>query len=411
MSNEVGNNIKVYLKPFDDDGNYQDDWINITKYVERLPRLTMDLDSADYQIGVFRFSDVSIDVNNRDGLFDDAGSIKSYFKYNRNDSQVKFTYQMAEAEPECGIAVCGASLLAEEIELFKGLLNDDSFRLSANTEKGKFKVLGFESLFNRATVPYSDISNGDTVKELIVACLDQSPINTLLTIDADNIDPSLNQASDDVSDLENKSVKQALDTLLLESNSVLYVQDDTVYVTDRDPSATVQQTFYGQASADGRENIIDIKNFNSGAHRIFNLFVDKDDNSTSSSDASSILLNGAKKREVDFSVFTNSTKIDNILDELLAEFKNRKTELEIVVPMDYDTIELNLLDRIAIDYPTVYYPTEGEDLPICGVAICGEAVLPRGLWTLLISSDTGFKIMKKDLNLNRFEITFKLREV
>jgi len=66
---------------------------------------------------------------------------------------------------------------------------------------------------------------------------------------------------------------------------------------------------------------------------------------------------------------------------------------------------------VSVDYPTVVVPWENEPLPICGVAVCGEAVLPIGLWALTIESTTEWKITRKDINFKDRTIVFKIREV
>jgi len=403
------NCIRVYIKPFDIDGNYTT-FQEVTKYVKSIGNISSEIDSADYNIGIYRNSNVSINLNNRNGEFSDIEVLQSIFRYKRKDSIVKITYAGFEYGFQCGTVSCGSRGLSEELTLFEGLLNDESYRLDAENEDAKFTILGYESLFDRVEVPYASLSGGDTVSDIIYTILNQTEITSLLTISSGNINPDVDQASDDISWLENKTVSDALDKLLLISNSVLYIKSGIVYVSARDPGTMLAYTFYGQAAATGSENIMKLSNYNNGAQRIFNLFTWKDSVALSR-DADSININGAKKVELDFEVYTNTTKQENFMDALLAEFKDAKKELELETMLTYDTLALNILDKVNIDYPTVYYAEGDNELPVCGVAICGEAILPIGLWNLVISSDINFKILKKEYNLNNLIVKFKLREV
>jgi len=74
--------------------------------------------------------------------------------------------------------------------------------------------------------------------------------------------------------------------------------------------------------------------------------------------------------------------------------------MEITVPMDYDSLDLFLLDRVNMDYPTVYMPAEPEaGLPLYGVAIYGESKYPLSQWSLNLTTDDIFKIIGIDLIL------------
>lgn len=412
QGNAAVNAIKVYMLPFDIYGEYVDTWIEITKYVKSIGNITTDVDSSDYQIGVYKNSSVNITLNNREGLFSDVDIFQSIFKYKRTDTQVKITYSKMDNIPECGAMEVGNFFLSTELEIFRGLLNDASYRFNAQSEDASFTILGLESLLDKAIVPLASLADGDSIQEIIYDCLNQAPITDLLTVTLTNIVPGIDQDADDVSFLENMTVREALDKLLLVSNSVLYISNQIIYVTNRDESATLEYTFYGQASQLGPENIINITNYNNGLNRIFNYFYWKD-SSHISYDIDSRNLNGTRSKEIDFAVYTGSAKRVTMMNDLVDEYKDKKIEMELSTPMSYSTLDLNLKDKVNIDYPTVYYATE-FNLPICGAAICGNsttATLPRGFWSLVINTLTYFKILKKTYDLKQLLITFKLREV
>jgi hypothetical protein len=407
---------RVYIAPYDESGvlkAYED----VTKYVQKIGRPKKDADSLDFQLGVYRNSNVSIALNNRDGKFSDVDQLESMFRYTRADSKVKITWMLNEEPPVAGFVYPEEFYPHFEATIFEGLLNDDGFKEDAQTEVADFKVLGFESLFDRAEVPIADITIGDLTSEIIYTCLNQSPITDFLTIDLANIVPAQDEASDVISWMETKTVQEALDELLKVSNSVLDVIDGVVFVYSRDPAPLVSMDFFGPASQEGIENVVTVNNITNGINRCWNYFFWKD-TSLKAKDNPSIAKNLVRKQEIDCEMFTDSAKRGRMLAALLAEFKDPKKEFELVTRLTLDTVDLQLLDKITVDYPTVFVATEGFYLPICGVAILGDgstgptgAVLPRGLWSLTLTPDIEWKIIAKEIDLNAETVTIKVRKV
>jgi len=402
---------KVYITPFDVNGIYTAE-IDITKWVEGIGAIAIDTDSSDYQIGVFRNSNVKLDLNNRRGLFSDISIYQSIFRYKRSDAKVRITFLESDELPYCGTAICGSAPLVEEVTVFEGLLNDESLTEEAGREIVSFIALGFESVFGRITVPFASIAVGDSVSSLLFTLLNQTDVTGLLTLDVANINPSLNQITDAVADLKNITVKAAIDKLLLLSNSILYIKNRTIYVTSRAASAALMFTFYGQASTNGAENIQNVKNITNGKNRIFNYFSWSESTAVSQS-SPSVSLHGAKIKQLSSTLFTNNVKQLAIQSALVSEFRFPMQELELETPLTQEVIALNLLDKINIDYPTVYVPSE-FDLPVCGLAVCADpvkATLPLGLWSLQIPSDRRYKILKRSLDFKAMKATFKMREI
>jgi hypothetical protein len=403
------NRWRVYINPFDADGNYTG-YVEVTQWVDlqSISAIQQTLDNTDYDIGVYRNSNITLKLNNKEGLFTDYTGPTSMFRYKRSGSLVKVTWEIAEDGPYCGQAICGEAYLSEETTMFIGILDDEAAELDVSGSKISFLVLGRESLFARATVP-ADVDVGDLLSEAIYKCLNQAVITDLLGVDASNIECGTDVTLDDVTNLETLTVREALDKLLLVSNSVLTIQGDDVHVTPRTAGATVAKTFYGQASADGIEDIQDLKKIRTGLARVFNYLV-WEGTATVVQDAPSVAKYGIHKRRIDFDFITDSSKRTDCLEGILAEFQDPKQEIELATILNYQTLALNLLDRVAIDYPTVFIPYE-SGLPICGVAVCGESVLPRAQWDFQIDTSTNFKIIGRTIDVRKGLIRFMLREI
>jgi len=404
-------NLRVYIRPLDETGAYTTEYVEVTKDVNAnaISKISQKLDSSEYDVGVFSFSNINLKMRNSHGLYSEVGTSRTIFKSKRNDSLVKIIWLPQPNQTILGNAIVGESILGTTVEIFKGFLSDENLKSDINTQDVSFTVLGLESIFDRVETPYSSLSATGT-ETLLYNIMNVSEVTSLLDVSAINITVPDEQTVDDISELENTTIKEALAIILEASNSVLYVKDDTVYVTTREETAADPVTFYGQASNIGIENVVKISNIRSGRNKMFNLWRWSDSNLVSRS-TSSIDSYGVKDKEVDFSLFTNTTKRQAILDEFRDEFSEPKQEMDVTVPMTYDHLDLFLLDRVNIDYPTIYMPSTEGGMPIYGVSKYGEAVYPLSQWSLSLELTDIFKIIAIDLMVKDNLIKFHLKKV
>jgi hypothetical protein len=118
--------FRVYLKQFDEDGNYLADFTEITRDVSNLGSLSQQLDNTEYGIGVFRNSGFTLKMRNDEGLYSEADTLKSIFKFKRSDSIVKITWDFRDYDLITGFFYAGEEVLTEEVEIFRGLIADVS---------------------------------------------------------------------------------------------------------------------------------------------------------------------------------------------------------------------------------------------------------------------------------------------
>lgn len=403
--------IRCYIKPFISAGTYASEWIDVSENTDlkKLSSLKQQLDNNEYDVGIFGFNSLSITLENETGRYSDIDVIQSIFKYKRSNSLFKITWRQHPYATQCGTAICGESSLNDEIELFSGLINDESASSNIADHKLKLKVLGKESILSQGIVPYSSISVGDTFSEIMYTILNQAFITKILTVSASNISVSVDLEVDFIENLENATVKEALNDLLIGANAVLYVKDNTVYIETRTIHDDPAYTFYGQASIKGIENTQNISNIKSGVNNTFNFWSWTDTNSASV-DSVSAAKNGYRKKEFSFDSITDSAKRQTILNELRDEFSSPKQEFTLTSTMDYKTIDLFILDKVSVDYPTVLFPADDNPLPIWGAVTWGDFKWPSGEWGLTIDPATEFKIMSRNLDIKNSLITFKLKE-
>lgn len=403
----------VELQVFTTTGSYTGTWVDITKDVifSSLGDITQKIDNDSFNAGTLTNSSISLSLSNKSGKYAPVGDPNSIFSFTRNNSLVRISWNINTYDTYCGIAVCGECLPHNDnVVIFVGLLNDDSLITDLKDQKAKFRVLGRESIFSQVTTNYSSITNGDTFEEVLYTVLNQSKITGLLTVSALNIDVGTDQEIDDKTGWENSTVKEVLDDILEASGSVLYIEDDIIYIKNRTQALTSDITFYGQASNDGLENILSLNNIRSGINKMINYWT-WDDTSLISQDATSVLRNGVSKKSLSYDFITNNTKRESILDNQLLEFKNLKEEFEIEVLATQATFDAGILTGCSVDYPTVYSTISGADMPLYDVAIYDEAIYPIGAWAKIISPTIVYKIMGKKYHLKSDTITFYLREV
>ena len=101
----------------------------------------------------------------------------------------------------------------------------------------------------------------------------------------------------------------------------------------------------------------------------------------------------------------------NILDNLKTEFKLPKRELKLTTNLTYDSNSLEILSKVNINYPTVFFPSDENPLPIFGVSKFGEAKFPYGEWSLTLTESEYFKIIGIDISLRKEQVILNLREV
>jgi hypothetical protein len=401
---------RVYLNPFDDEGIYTG-FQEITEDVisDKLGSINSDLDNTDYDIGVYRTSNFKITLRNDHARYSDVDNPESIFRYTRSNSLLKITWEISESGPFVGIAESESGYLSEEQTVFTGFINDDSLVMDLESQSVSFTCLGKEYLFQRTIVPFGTISNGDLFSFILYNILNQDAITEHLTVLPENIVCGVDLPIDSIASLQNKTVQEGLNNLLLASNSVLYLENETLYITPREPTLETVLQFFGQSSTEGNENILNIRSIKNGMNRLFNYFTWKDA-TVFSQNVSSVTRYGARKKEIDFEFILDDGKRQVILDALVAEFGDPKQEFDLDASLDYTTLTGFLLDRVAIDYP-IRYVDIGDPLPICGNALAGEAILPKPLSAFSIPFSDSFKIIGRSIDPQYSQIKFKMRSV
>lgn len=374
--------------------------------------LKQQLSSNEYDIGTIKFNKISIVLDNQKGTYSEAINPVSIFTFKRDQTILRIDWDRNVDQADCGNCSPGFTFLSQPIEVYKGLLEDNSSKFDAENQTQTFNFLGLESIIGKTQVPFSSLSVSDDFNTTIFNILNQTEITKLLTVSQANINVGLNLVPDDIADLEDKKCLAALNDLMLLSGSVLYIEDATIFVKDRKESNDLKFTFYGPSSDRGIENLHDVSAYTLGENRTFNFFKWRD-TSVRQSFQDSIDRFGFRDKEINSELITDSGKQTQILNYLLNEFGFPKKELDIVVPLTSEIVEqIYFLDKIKIDYPADYRVDETDDtISRYAQSKYGQARYLQAISSLIIDVNTDWKVLNRSVNIRNHTINLKVREV
>jgi len=366
------------------------------------------IDSSDYDIGVFFFSDVTISGYNLNGYFNDQSDSRSIFTVTRDRCKVKIQFIETDITRSDSGRITDAT--DDTTITFFGLINEEATRADAVTDKITFKVLSRDSVFRTTKIAGGTIANGVTYQSAIFSILNTPKITSILTVTLGNINPALNQTVDDGSAFDNMKVNEALNLILLASNSVMVIDETGAVIiknrTELDTRPVLN--LYGKSDTLGRENIITITTFNTGTHRNFTSVLV---NETEFSNTAYVQTFGYRQKKLTLDFMTDASKIEAIGDELVAQFQIPKIEISVRVPTSL-VKDYQLLDRVSINYPLRAKPISGKFLPIVGSTKINDSnmPLPDIFGSFAIHRNVAFKILEIDENPRDFTSVLKLRQ-
>lgn len=365
------------------------------------------IDSSDYDVGVFAFSDLELSAFNLNGYFNE-NDYRSIFPTIRDRCKVRVVFSDIET-----VRNSEGTVLSEtttQSVTFRGLINDEATRLDVTTETIRFKVLSRDSVLRTTQVSGGVVNPGMLFSESIYAILNTPKITSVLSIDPGDITVDLDLEVDDGEYFNDKTVKEALDKILFASNSCMLINDaGEITVRSRvEDEATDVLNLYGKNDIHYRENIIDITAYNNGKQRLFTSFVVNDQEFSNFIHQLSF---GFRQKKVELDFVTDVGKIDTIAERLVDEWKTPKVEMSVKVSTQLAR-DVQLLDRVSVSYPYRVKPPTGTFLPIVGITQIGESdqPLPYIYGAIEIPSRIKFKVIEIVDNVEKFTSILKLRQ-
>lgn len=363
--------------------------------------VTKSVDSADFDIGLFYFGDITLKGFNKQGYFNDPLDIRSiFFPFSRDLAKVDVIFSNQDGD----------------VITFHGLINDAGTVFDVSNEEVTFNVLTRDSVIRDDSVAGGTIADGATAKQAFASILNVPRITAVLNYSDANNNPSNNIVIDLGSQFDNMAKKDAIAKLLAATNSVMVIDSSgNIIIKDRKEDTTLNPlNLYGKFDAIGRENILGIKNYNNGLQRMFTSIVVTDSNNNTQSeknDPAMVATFGLRQKTFDFPFITDVGKQADIAQNILNTFHVPKIELEVDVPTSL-VVNSNLFDLVSVTYPLRVKPHNGLFLPIVGVAKIGDSntPLPDTLGSTVIDGNMAFKIISITHDEKQFISTLKLRQ-
>lgn len=370
--------------------------VNIEDYVKEkgMSTILKEVDNGDFDIGVFIFNSITLTCINFDGRFSDSNDSRTMFKYSRDRAKVVIDF------------FDGTSNTA--LISFKGIIDDRATKLDFNKDEIKLTILSQDSILNRLKFVGGTVPTGALISTAIKLMLNRPEITSLLNFTEANITVANDYTIDDVSKFDDRILKDILDELLVCSNSVLIIDtSDNIVVRSRNHNTGSVFNFYGEGDYLGRQNIIELKDYNTGLQRTFNTVQVAD---TVVSEPDYIDFYGDNKKSLSFDFITNTDTQLTIARDILSYWKSPKIEC-IITAKTSEVRGLSFFDLVSVNYPYKVRPVPGEKLAMYGSARYGQARYPHIAGSLKISNNVAFKVIGTEEDPVTFLTKIKLRQV
>ena len=156
-------------------------------YDSSVGSLKQNLASNEYDVGTIKFNKISVVLRNETGKYSDAINPLSIFTFKRDQTILRIDWDRNYNQADCGSTPCGHSFLSVPIEVYKGLLDDNSSKFDATSQIQTFHFLGLESIIKKVSVPFSSLSVSDSLNTTVYNILNQTKIKQFLVVDISNI--------------------------------------------------------------------------------------------------------------------------------------------------------------------------------------------------------------------------------
>ena len=195
----------VYFTPLENsDSNLYGDEIDVSDRIRLsgIGNIRRSIDSSDYDIGVFVFSDLELTGYNFNGYFNDETDTRSIFSTTRDRCKVRIVIQDVTLVKNTSGTVLSETI--NDTNTYRGLINEEATRLDITSDSIRFKVLSRDSVLRTTKISGGVVTDGMTFGAAIEAILNVPIITSVLNFNAADINPSLDLEIDDGGFFDNK---------------------------------------------------------------------------------------------------------------------------------------------------------------------------------------------------------------
>ena len=369
-----------------------DTYIDVTEYLagsNAVSKIKQTVDNSDFVVGVFSYTYCRVRFKNQDDLFAEGQGI---FPFYRDGSQI-----------EIGIDDSGANF-----HVFTGIISDDATKGNDLNEIIEFTLISLDGVLARHSVPAGPLTNGASYKSTILRLLDRSPINRLLIIKDENIELDYDGTVGNVEALYSLKVSEAINSILLAANSILFVnKNNEVIISSRTSRKLIKRVFYGPFNEVLREpQILAVGNYNNGYHRMVNQI--KIGNSFWS-DQNYIDAFGLKVKEIDRDISSGGADQARLALNIIDKYRYPKQEINITIPT-INAYDLFPIDLVSVDYDRNTVVSQEGDASRYQINNYGGAAYAGVVGNIYLNPAMGFIIYGIEHDLSNFVTEIKLRE-
>lgn len=362
-------------------------------YLSNLSNVKQAVDSGNYDIGLYTYSNITITLNNITGKFSSENNSSSIFPVGRDKAKIVIKY---------------VDFGGTENTIYQGIINDEATLQNFDSGEVVVKVLSRDSIFRKIKVPGGLINNNITFSEAIKTLLNRPSITSLMAYDATKITVGYDGYLNSSLSFTNKTTRDVLDQLLLASGSIFYIDtSNKMVVKNRDYIDTTVTELFGPGDVLGRDSILKLTNYNSGLQRTFNT-ISVNDNFYTDDDYVNRYGIGSKNFNFDF--ITSETTAKEIAEYYVTQFKQPKYECEVVVKTEL-VKDLNILYPVKLNYGPRYKPYKNNKVPLAGSTIAGQDYYPHILNNDIIYDNILWKVIAIDSDVKNYTTKLKIREV
>lgn len=355
------------------------------------------LDDGDFDVGILSFSSINMTCINLKGRLSGPEDHRSIFKFTRDKARIEIKYYNGIDE--------------NPTSTFIGIIDERASRENLITGELKLKILSLTSILNRFNVPFALLRPRIKIGQAIRTILELPQVASTLSLTSDSImiEDEDDHVIDNPAPLWNISVRQSLTNLLLSANLTMITKKATneVVIRTRNYSTGNTINLFGPYSLYNEQNIVSVKKYNSGLHRVFNGVKINDH---FYQDSISVNLYGNNNKEFNFSFIQNPDTIETIARRFLENFRYPKFEFEVEV--DTNLVKDNdIFDRVFIEFPQSIRPPLGQRYDIYNRARFGETKFPEEIGPIQIRDNRFYKIVGRKENIKSLTTTLSLREL
>ena len=394
MSDTTSKQYKVYITPKTGQFTYGTEVEMSAEIIfNGIKTMKKSIDSSDYEIGVYTYGDIQLKVINKNGKYNNEWDNRSIFKYTRDLAKIRVVYSDNDGD----------------ITRFNGLINEEATKQDIENEDIVFRVLSNDSVIRTTKVAGGLIANNVLASSAVKSILNQAKITSVLTYSAANITVDQDFTVDDGTQFDNKNAREALNELLVASNSVLIIDSSSnIIVQSRTFNGVSSLNLYGPYDEKMRQNIHGVKKYNTGRHKTLTSIKV---GSVVADAAGHIADYGYRQKSFSMPFITTDATKTTLATKILNEFKEPMIECEVSVPV-HVAKNVDLLDPVSLNYPLRVKRIAGKFLPVVGITEIGDAEMPipNTYGNAAIAPNVGFKVVEISENPTNFETILKLRQ-